>query len=69
MLVTEITAPPHVLAARLAARGRTADGNIRDRLARSDHVADRSSDIVIRNDGPLDQSCAAFIRALDEPSV
>ncbi|TGD96194.1 phosphonate metabolism protein/1,5-bisphosphokinase (PRPP-forming) PhnN [Methylobacterium nonmethylotrophicum] len=47
--VVEVTAPPEVLAARLAARGRREDGDLAARLSRSASVA---ADCVVMNDGP-----------------
>ncbi|WP_288588330.1 phosphonate metabolism protein/1,5-bisphosphokinase (PRPP-forming) PhnN [uncultured Methylobacterium sp.] len=46
--VVEVTAPPDVLAARLAARGRREDGDLGARLARSASVV---ADLVVVNDG------------------
>lgn len=46
--VVEVTAPPEVLAARLAARGRQEDGDLGARLARSAAV---TADLVVMNDG------------------
>ncbi|KMO30506.1 ribose-phosphate pyrophosphokinase [Methylobacterium variabile] len=45
--VVEVTAPPEVLAARLAARGRREDGDLGARLARSASV---TADLVVMND-------------------
>ncbi|SFV06818.1 ribose 1,5-bisphosphokinase [Methylobacterium sp. 174MFSha1.1] len=47
--VVEVTAPPEVLAARLAARGRPEDGDLGARLSRSAPV---TADLVVMNDGP-----------------
>ncbi|AWN55558.1 phosphonate metabolism protein/1,5-bisphosphokinase (PRPP-forming) PhnN [Methylobacterium sp. 17Sr1-1] len=46
--VVEVTAPPEVLAARLAARGRPEDGDLGARLSRSAPV---TADLVVMNDG------------------
>jgi ribose 1,5-bisphosphokinase len=49
VVVVSITAPPEVLAARLAARGRDSDGPIGERLRRS--VEDAAPDAIISNVG------------------
>lgn len=49
VVVVLITAPPDVLAARLAARGRDSDGPIAERLRRS--VDDTAPDVTIQNVG------------------
>ncbi|MET7242316.1 phosphonate metabolism protein/1,5-bisphosphokinase (PRPP-forming) PhnN [Methylobacterium sp. EM32] len=46
--VVEVTAPPEVLAARLAARGRPEDGDLGARLSRSAPV---TADLVVMNNG------------------
>ena len=57
VVVVAVTAPPEVLAARLAARGRASDGPIAQRLQRS--AADIVPDLVIDNVG--DPAVAAEI--------
>jgi ribose 1,5-bisphosphokinase len=49
--VVQVTAPPHVLAARLADRRRPSDGNLDARMARVPADRDIDADIVIRNVG------------------
>ena len=49
VVVVAVTAPPEVLAARLAARGRNSDGPIAQRLQRS--AADVAPDVIIDNVG------------------
>lgn len=61
--VVEITAPIEVLHARLVARGRTADGDLVSRLARSREVW-TEVDHSIANDGPLEDAAEAFIRCI-----
>lgn len=61
--VVEVTAPPAVLAQRLAARAREAGGGAEKRLARSDAVR-VEADLTIVNDGPLEAACEAFLLAL-----
>lgn len=51
--VVHITAPPHVLAQRLAARGRETPQAIAARLQREVSVALPANHIAIQNDGPL----------------
>jgi ribose 1,5-bisphosphokinase len=54
VVVVAITAPPDVLAQRLAARARHSDGNIEDRLARSVSDASAHADVTILNAGSAD---------------
>ena len=54
VVVVAITAPPDVLAQRLAARARHSDGNLADRLARSVDDASASADVTILNAGSAD---------------
>ncbi|MBJ7404951.1 MAG: phosphonate metabolism protein/1,5-bisphosphokinase (PRPP-forming) PhnN, partial [Bradyrhizobium sp.] len=54
VVVVAITAPPDVLAQRLAARARHSDGNITDRLARSVDDASANADVTILNSGSAD---------------
>lgn len=54
VVVVAITAPPDVLAQRLAARARNSDGNIADRLTRSVGDASASADVTILNAGSAD---------------
>jgi len=50
--VVLVTAPPHVLAERLAGRSRASDRSIQDRIARSAAIGeDIEADVVIRNVG------------------
>jgi ribose 1,5-bisphosphokinase len=51
VVVALVTAPPEVLATRLAARARGSDGDIARRLARGDALADVAADYVIANTG------------------
>ena len=59
--VVEITAPPDVLARRLAARARAQDGDLAARLARQASVV---PDCTIDNSGPPDDGAAQFIAYL-----
>ncbi|MBV8823969.1 MAG: phosphonate metabolism protein/1,5-bisphosphokinase (PRPP-forming) PhnN, partial [Hyphomicrobiales bacterium] len=62
--VVLVTAPPEVLAARLAARARGSDGDLARRLARSDGFAAVAADCVIANVGAPDAAAAALIAAI-----
>lgn len=59
--VVEITAPPDVLAGRLAARGRPQDGDLTARLARDPTVV---PDLTIANVGPPEGAADRFVRHL-----
>ena len=62
VVVVSITAPPEVLAARLAARGRASDGPLSDRLKRS--VDTSGADVTINNVSTADVHAAELIRAI-----
>lgn len=69
--VVLVTAPPQVLAARLAARGREAAADIEARLRRAPEV-DLQPDLVIENTGPVADGAArlaAFISGLATAQV
>lgn len=57
--VVSVTAPPDVLAERLAARARPSDGKVDDRLRRA--VAAPVPDVVINNIGPADGHAAELL--------
>jgi ribose 1,5-bisphosphokinase len=59
--VVLVTAPPDVLAARLAARGRSSDGDLAQRLARSENFAALAADCVIANVGAPEAAAVALI--------
>lgn len=61
--VVAITAPPDVLARRLAARGRAEDGDLAARLARRETVV---PDLTIDNSGPPRDGAARLIAYLRE---
>jgi ribose 1,5-bisphosphokinase len=61
--VVLVTAPPEVLAARLAARARDSDGDLAKRLARTDAFAGFAADCVIANVG-APESGAAILTAM-----
>ena len=64
VVVIAITAPPDVLAQRLAARARNSDGNIADRLARSIDDASANADVTILNAGSADYHGRQLVRVI-----
>jgi ribose 1,5-bisphosphokinase len=64
VVVLEITAPPEVLAARLAGRGRESVAEIADRLARQMAVPDGVRVVRVVNDGPVADGVAAVLAAV-----
>jgi len=55
-----VTAPEHILAARLAARSRATDASLRERLGRNNLYSEFAADVVIVNEGDVDDSVKAF---------
>jgi ribose 1,5-bisphosphokinase len=68
VVVIAITAPPDVLAQRLAARARHSDGNIADRLARSVSDASANADVTILNAGSADYHSRHLLRVIRNES-
>ena len=68
VVVVAITAPPDVLAARLAARGRKSDGNIAERLTRSVDDASAHADVTILNAGSAEYHGRQLLRAIRNES-
>lgn len=64
VIVVAITAPPDVLAQRLAARARHSDGNITDRLARSVDDAATHADVTILNAGSAEYHSRQLVRVI-----
>jgi ribose 1,5-bisphosphokinase len=64
VVVVAITAPPEVLAQRLAARARHSDGNIGERLARSVDDAAAQADVTILNAGSADYHSRQLVRVI-----
>src|SRR5262245_37619211 len=62
--VVLVRAPPEVLAARLAARGRGSDGDLAKRLARGGAFAGFIADCVIENVGAPEDCAAALMSAI-----
>jgi len=67
--VIEITAPPDILAARLASRGREAAADVASRLARSIALPDHVPAETVVNDGPLADGVARFVAALNRAAA
>lgn len=64
VIVVAITAPPDVLAQRLAVRARHSDGNITDRLARSVDDAATHADVTILNAGSAEYHSRQLVRVI-----
>jgi ribose 1,5-bisphosphokinase len=64
VVVVAITAPPDVLAQRLAARARHSDGNIAERLTRSVDDASAQADVTILNAGSAEYHGRQLLRVI-----
>ena len=62
--VIEVTAPPDILAARLASRGREDAADVATRLARSVAMPDGVAIATVVNDGTLKEGVDRFVAAL-----
>jgi ribose 1,5-bisphosphokinase len=60
--VISVTAPPEVLAERLAARARGSDGKLADRLGRA--VDDAAPDVTIANVGDVEHHAGELVRII-----
>ncbi len=60
--VVSVTAPPDILAQRLAARARPSDGQLGDRLRRA--VVTAEPDVIINNVGSADDHAAELLKAI-----
>ncbi|QCI69068.1 phosphonate metabolism protein/1,5-bisphosphokinase (PRPP-forming) PhnN [Phreatobacter stygius] len=67
VIVVEITAPAAVLAARIAARGRSSDGDATARVARLVETV-APADLTILNDGPVEAAIQQFLAIVDGPA-
>jgi phosphonate metabolism protein PhnN/1,5-bisphosphokinase (PRPP-forming) len=65
MRVIEITAPPEVLAARLATRGRESVADVAVRLARTVSIPDGVPIETVINDATVEAGAARFLAALN----
>jgi phosphonate metabolism protein PhnN/1,5-bisphosphokinase (PRPP-forming) len=63
--VIEVTAPPEILAARLAARGRETAADVAARLSRSVSIPDSVAVERVMNDGSPEAGVARFVAALN----
>jgi ribose 1,5-bisphosphokinase len=64
LVVVLVTAPADVLARRLAARGRTSDGDLAQRLGRGAPPAEFAPDHVIENVGDIADGAARLVAAI-----
>ncbi|MET4801259.1 phosphonate metabolism protein/1,5-bisphosphokinase (PRPP-forming) PhnN [Bradyrhizobium sp. LB11.1] len=64
VVVVAITAPPDVLAQRLAARARHSDGNLANRLARSVDDISAHADVTILNAGSAEYHSRHLLRVI-----
>jgi len=64
VVVVAITAPPEVLAHRLAARARQSDGNIAERLSRSVDDASAHADVTILNAGSAEHHSRQLVSVI-----
>ena len=64
VLVVSITAPPNVLAERLAMRGRGSDGTIEHRVHRTVDEAAAAPDVTIVNTGNAEYHARQFVRII-----
>jgi ribose 1,5-bisphosphokinase len=64
VVVVAITAPPDVLAQRLAARARVSDGNVAERLTRSVDDSAAQADVTILNTGSADYHGRQLVRVI-----
>jgi len=62
VVVVAVTAPPEILAGRLAARARGSDGAVADRLRRA--VDDAAPDVTIVNVGSSEEHARRLLRAI-----
>jgi ribose 1,5-bisphosphokinase len=64
VIVVSVTAPPDVLAERLAARARNSDGEIGDRLGRAVNAAAAPPDVTIVNVGSAKGHAGELVRVI-----
>ena len=62
--VVSITAPPDILAERLATRARSSDGQLADRLRRAVDDAAAVPDVTIINVGRIEDRARAFVQVI-----
>jgi ribose 1,5-bisphosphokinase len=64
VVVILITAPAEILAERLAARARSSDGRLADRLGRAVDDAATAPDVTITNVGSVEQHARGLVRVI-----
>jgi ribose 1,5-bisphosphokinase len=64
-IVVSVTAPPDVLAARLAARGRASDGGLAQRLGRAVDESAATPDFTIINSGTAEYHARQLVRIIE----
>jgi ribose 1,5-bisphosphokinase len=65
-----VTAPPKVLEARLAGRGRASDGNLADRIGRSTQPeVTVEADVEIQNGGRVEIGVRRLLNAIRDPGI
>lgn len=64
VVVVAITAPPDVLAQRLAARARISDGSVAERLSRNVDDSSANADVTIVNAGSADYHSGHLVRVI-----
>jgi ribose 1,5-bisphosphokinase len=69
VVVVSITAPPEILAGRLAARARGSDGRTADRLNRTVDEAAAAPDLIIMNVGNAEDHARELLRAIREAAA
>jgi ribose 1,5-bisphosphokinase len=62
--VVSVTAPPEVLAARLAARARSSDGQLADRIRRAVDGIAAAPDVTINNVGSVEDHAREFVEVI-----
>lgn len=67
--VIEIIAPPEVLAARLAARGRESAADVAARLSRAVSLPEGVPVTRVMNDGTMDEGVARFVAAVTQATA
>ena len=65
--VVQVTAPPHVLAARLADRQRSSDGKLDARMGRMASAKEVEADVVIRNVGRPEVGVRRMLNVIRDP--
>ena len=65
VFVVMVTAPPNILAARLAGRSRGTDGQLDLRIRRNDFFTDFEPDLTINNTGAPEDAVRLFLEAIN----